>query len=448
MRHRWAPGPKGHWATGCLRQMANPLVALRDVAQRYGDIAHFRLGPPIFGTHAFLLQSPELIRRVLVDRRAHYDKGRSARLLRETLGDGLLTSDGDTWRRQRRELDPLLRSQAVELCFPAMQACLSRHMAMWREVRGLTFEVDLAKEMLDLNVELTSAALFGMEGGPGAARLRAALEVLEDDAVSRILHLLPDWRRVSTRARRARERALAEVRAFADTAIMHVRSTRGERWRGLLAPLIDGMSAADSSKLLRDQVLTMIVAGHETTASALSWTFFLLASHPQVKRRLQDELDAIRNVEGVDPAPTLTFSYTHQCLLEALRLFPPGWSLERCPIGDEELGGYHVPAGSIVLISAYVIHRDARHWPRPDEFDPDRFSEDMVASLSPFVYFPFGAGSRRCIGASLAMLQSLSVLSSVVRTWDFSLLPGQQIVPEPRITLRPGPTLRMALQLR
>jgi cytochrome P450 len=439
------PGPKGTPFIGSLRRMQrDPLVFLRHVAAEYGDIAHFRLG----GFHAFLLSDPGDIEDVLVTHHRRFTKGRALQRARRMLGNGLLTSEGEFHRRQRRLAQPAFHRPRVAAYGEVMTRLAIRFCE--RQRAGET--IDIAREMNQLTLAIVGRTLFGADVESQAAEVREALTaVLEmfDVSVSPLASLLE--RLPLPRMRRFRA-ALTRLDRIVYGIIDARRREGGDRG-DLLSMLLlahdeEGDGGSMTNQQLRDEAMTLFLAGHETTANALAWTWYLLAQHPAAEARLHAEVDALINgrVPTSEDVPKLTF--TRRVLAESMRLYPPAWAIGRRAIEAHPVGGYVVATGSLVLASQWVVHHDPRHYPDPDRFDPERWLPESQALRPKFSYFPFGGGPRVCIGEAFAWMEGMLLLATVARQWRFQLVPGHPVSIQPVITLRPHHGIKMTVVRR
>jgi cytochrome P450 len=417
----------------------DPLVFLRHVAAEYGDIAHFRLG----AYHAFLLTDPRDIEDVLVTHHRRFTKGRALQRARRMLGNGLLTSEGDFHRRQRRLAQPAFHRPRVAAYGEVMTRLAIRFCE--RQRTGET--IDIAREMNQLTLAIVGRTLFGADVEPQAAEVRealtAALEMF-DVSVSPLASLLERLPLPRTRRFRA---ALARLDRIVYGIIETRRREGGDRG-DLLSMLLlahdeEGDGGSMTNQQLRDEAMTLFLAGHETTANALAWTWYLLAQHPAAEARLHAEVDAVikGRVPTSEDVPKLTF--TRMVLAESMRLYPPAWAIGRRAIEAHPVGGYVVSPGSLVLASQWVVHHDPRHYPDPDRFDPDRWWPEPQALRPRFSYFPFGGGPRVCIGEAFAWMEGILLLATIAQQWRFQLVPGYPVSVQPVITLRPRRGIRM-----
>ncbi len=425
-------GPRGFPFVGSLLEYCwDPLGFTRAVARRYGDDALVRVA----GLPFYVLSNPDHIAEVFVTKNRDFKKGALGAERRLLFGNGLATSDGDFWRRQRRLSQPAFHRERIA-AYGATMVSLTREMvASWRdaEVR------DLHADLIGLTLKVVARTLFGCTVSSETAAVAAALEVVMAFFARQenfFLRLLP--RGMPTPGRIRFRRAVARLDRIVFDLIARHRRNGGDS-SDLLSMLIaaqdeDGSEMSD--RQLRDEAMTLFLAGHETTALALSWTFALLAEHPAVEARLAQEIAAL---EGLPPctADLPRLRYTEKVLKEAMRLYPPAWILARQAVRDVEIAGYRIPAKAFVVMSQWVVHRDPRHFADPERFVPERWDEDLETRLPRFAYFPFGRGPRVCIGSAFAMMEAVLVLATITQRFRFSLVPGRRARPLASISLRP-----------
>jgi cytochrome P450 len=437
----YPPGPKGL----ALRQLQNRrLEFLTEMAREYGDIVHLRLGP----RHAYLLNNPDYIHEVLVGAPEKFHKSPNLkRTTRKAIGQGLLTSEGDLHKRQRRLVQPAFHHKRIATYGDVMVDYTRQMLDGWQAGEQL----DITHDITALTMHIVARTLFDADVSDGADELGRAVTIGIETAGQRITQLLPfpDW--IPTPKNIERRKA---ARLLDDTimGIINERRQSGEDKGDLLSMLLLAVDEEDggqmTNKQVRDEVMTLFIAGHETTANTLAWTLYLLAQHPEIEAKLSRELDEV--LEG--RAPTMQdlprLRYTEMVIKEAMRLYPPAWIITREVIEDVTIGGYEIAKGSIVLMSQYVMHRDARVFAEPERFMPQRFSEGYEERIPRYSYFPFGGGQRVCIGNSFAMMEATLVLATILQRAHLTLVPGQQIVPEPLVTLRPRDGLWMEVGMR
>lgn len=432
------PGP------GTLSRLSNLAAFRRDVlgllpslAAKYGDVVRVPLGPRDF----YFLFHPEPIRHVLQDNARHYTKQTPGfNVMRELLGQGLLTSEGDFWLRQRRLAQPAFHKQRIA-GFGRLMVDAARELAdEWTPHLGSGQPVDVAGGMMRLTLRIAGEALFSADVTREADGIREALDVVQHYANHRITHPFhpPRWVPTPLNRRATRARDLLDGVVL---GIIERRRREGGTREDLLSLLMEARDAdtgeAMSDAQLRDEVMTLLLAGHETTATALSWTWTLLARHPEARRALEAELAEVLGGREptVEDVPRLTF--TRRVLDESMRLYPPAWLVSRQAAAEDAVGGYRIPAGAVVVVSPWVTHRHPVLWENPEAFEPERFRPERAAALPRFGYFPFGGGPRQCIGNGFALLELTLVLATLAQRLRLELVPGRLPAPEPTITLRP-----------
>jgi cytochrome P450 len=437
------PGPRGLPLIGSFVDAHRDILGLLERSVRdFGPTVRIRFGP----FDVALIQRPEDIRHVLVQNHENYQKSPTYAVLRMVLGNGLLTSEGAFWRRQRKLAQPAFHHQRL-VGFADTMARLADDCAhTWERAD----EVDVHQEMMRLTLRIVGHTLLSTELADDAGRLGAALgEVLAYAQNFEALLFLPSW--VPTVGRRRARRAIAELDAIVLRLIADRRS-RGEPGDDLLGMLLEATDDAGrpgmTDQQLRDELMTLILAGHETTANALSWTFYLLSRHPEVEARLVREL---REVIGTGPARFGDLDrlvYTECVIREAMRLYPPAWMIERQAIARDRVGGYDLPAGWLVAVAPWTLHRDPDLYPEPEAFRPERFAPEAAASRSRYAYLPFGAGPRTCIGNAFAVMEAKLVLATLASRFRLTRVSSAPVEPDPGVTLRPRGDLRMRVTAR
>jgi cytochrome P450 len=441
-----APGPKTFWPGGhVLNFRRDTLRFLTRAAREYGDVVQFRVGTE----QIFLLNHPDLVRDLLVTHHERFHKGRALQRARRLLGEGLLTSEGDFWRRQRRLAQPAFHRQRINFYAQVMTEYAAKTSARWRD--GAT--LDISREMMRLTLALVGKTLFDADVESDADEVGRSLT----DVMELFGYLMMPFSELLEKLPLPPQRRFKRARARLDAIIYRIieERRRSEADRGdLLSMLLfavdeEGDRRGMTNEQLRDEVMTIFLAGHETTANALTWAWYLLAQNPEAEAALHDELDAVLKGERLPTVEDLPhLRYTEMVVSETMRLYPPAWAVGRLAMEEHEAGGYRIPRGSIVLASQYVMHRDPRFFPDPERFDPLRFTPEAKQSRPQFAYFPFGGGPRRCIGEGFAWAEAVIILATLARRWRLSLAPGQTIKPQPRITLRPKGSVLMELERR
>jgi cytochrome P450 len=438
------PGPRRGFPLAALAAFRrDPLAFLERVHREHGDVAAWRFGR----RRVYLLAHPELVRDVLVTRHRNFIKSRALQRARVILGNGLLTSEGEFHLRQRRLAQPAFHRERIAALGEQMVGFASATADGWRA--GV--EMDLPREMNRLTLAIAGKTLFGADVQAEADEIGSALtDALEafkrlTNPLGPLLDKLP--LPTTLRVRRASERLDATI-----YRMIAARRASGEDRGDLLSMLLaardeEGDGGAMTDLQLRDEVLTLFLAGHETTATALSWTWHLLAQHPDVEAKLHAELGATLagRAPAADDLPRLP--YTRAVLAESMRLYPPAWTIGREPKEEFEAGGYRIRAGTVVLVSPWLMHRDPRWWPDPLRFDPERWTPEREAEQPRFAYFPFGGGPRKCIGEGFAWTEGILVLATLAQRWKLRHAPGVEVGRQPLITLRPT-GLRMVGEMR
>ena len=446
---RRAPSPRGGLVFGSLRAFRSDPIGLLMAARRdHGDVVRLRLGR----ITAHLVSHPQGIRHVLQTRHLHYTKRtRGIARLREILGDGLLTNDGEFWLRQRRTMQPAFHRERIQGFGALMARAVSCMLDDWERRSGSgPLQLDVAREMMALTLRIVAEALFGADVEPVAGDVDQALGTalhVTNDRVKQPFDL-PSW--LPTPGNRRFRSAMAVLDGVVEAMIRQRR--RGEARDDLLSMLMQARDPETgqgmSDRQLRDEVMGVFLAGHETTANALTWTLYLLSQHPDAEAELHAELARVLGGRVPTHEDARQLPYAAMVIQESMRLFPPAWLFGRSPAADEEIEGFGIPKGSLVFLSPYVTHRHPELWPEPERVSPRRFAPEQAATLDRFAYFPFGGGPRLCIGAPFAKLEMLIVLASVVQRFQLRLAQGAVVEPEPLVTLRPRHGMPMLVEPR
>ena len=421
---------------------ANPITLFQLLADKYGDIAHYKIG----WNHIVFLNHPDYIREVLVVQNDTFIKERTVQRSKMLLGEGMITAEGADHRMQRQVAQPAFHRQRI----PEYAGTMVREAMRTRDSWKVGEQRDIAIDMMHLTLKIVAQTLFATDLCDEVHELAGAINRIMGlynflvmlPAAEWLVHVRPPGLAAFVRARK---------RIDAVVYRMIEAHRREHRDRG---SLLDMMLAASpdrsesSERSLRDQVITIFLAGYETVANALSWTWYLLSQNPDCESRMRVEID--RELQGRTPAyediPRLR--YVEMVLAESMRLYPPAWAMGRYAQNDFQLGDYFLPAKTTVLISQFVVHRDPRFFPNPLRFDPERFTAEAKARRTKFTYFPFGAGFRQCIGESFAWMEGVLVLATLAQRWKLRLVPEHRVEPEPLITLRPKFGMRMIVEER
>ncbi|HEV8414004.1 MAG TPA: cytochrome P450 [Bryobacteraceae bacterium] len=437
------PGPKGHLLVGVLPEFRNdPAGFLEKMARQYGDVVYIPLGRQ----HIYCISHPDAIRGVLVTDQNKFKKSRMLERARVLLGDGLLTSEGDHHRRQRRLVQPAFHRDRLAGYGAVMVGRAALVRDQWKP--GQSF--DVLQEMMRLTLAIVAKTLFSTEVDSEADEIGVALtEVFSLFEIillpfSEILEKLP--LPAVRRFKRARQRLDETIYRLIAERRANPRDT-GDLLSMLLLASDEEGSGGMSDEQVRDEALTLFLAGHETTADALTWAWYLLSQNPQAEAVFHAELDQVLGgrLPSFEDLPQLR--YTESVFAEALRMFPPAWGIGRRALEDYPVGDFLIPARSVVLMSPYVVHRDPRWFPDPLAFRPERWlAED--SSRPKFAYFPFGGGARVCIGERFAWMEGTLLLAAIGQRWRLRLEPGHRVEKHARITLRPKHGMRMIAESR
>jgi cytochrome P450 len=426
-------GPKGSFLGGNLAEFRRDRLGLfLRCARDFGEVVPVRLGY----IRGVVLSHPDAIEVVLVSHSKNFIKHFALRMNRLLLGNGLLTSEGNLWLRQRRLAQPAFNRTQVARYGTVMVSYAERLVAGWRD--GETR--DLLPDMTRLTLEIAAATLFGADVAGQAADVRQALAaafVAFDRRLS-TWYLVPYW--VPTPGNRRLRRAVRRLDEIIYGFIDRRRKSSAEH-ADLLSMLLQARDEDDGSHMsdqqLRDEAMTLFLAGHETTALVLTWTGYLLAQHPGVAERLRAELHAVLGGRSPAAADVPRLAYTEHVVLESMRLYPPVYAFGREALSDCVVHGYRIPARTTLFMSQWVMHRDPRWFDEPEKFLPDRWADGLAQRLPRFAYFPFGGGPRVCIGNTFAMLEAVLVLATLAQKFRFTIVPEHPVVPWPSMTLRP-----------
>lgn len=435
--------PAAHWLWGHWRAMRrDPLGFLTQIARAHGDAVVLRF----VTKHVVLLTDPALIQEVLVQRHRSFRKHFALRSAKVVLREGLLTSEGEHWMAQRRQAQPAFRAERLRHYASVMVTTTAEHLAQWP--RQTAFDVHAAA--LRLTAAIVSRCLFGTDLGEDAARVEQAMQELTTTFRLRLERLLPLPLWVPTRLHRRVRAARATMEAVLARMVRARRlAPPGEDLLGALiyASHEEG-GGTFSDPDLRDQAVTLFFAGHETTANAVAWTWWLLDAHPACEARLAAEVAATLGGGVPDLAQLARMPYLDAVLAESLRLMPPAWIIGREATERVTIGGRILPAGTTVLMSQWVVHRDPRWFPDPEQFRPERWFEPPPPGRPPFAYFPFGGGARICIGDQFARQEAKLVLATIAARVRLRRAPGATVEPYPTITLRPRAGMAMVAEPR
>ena len=439
-----APGPKPTLLDSLIyRPGRDPLMFFTSLARQYGDVVQYRMA----GERVFLITDPQYIKDILVTHNRNFTKSRGLERTKRILGNGLLTSEGAVHLRQRRLMQPAFHRDRIAGYGRTMVEYADRMRCGWRD--GTT--LDIAREMNRLTLSIVGKTLFDADVESQAASVGEALTGVMESFWTTLLPFADLLERLPVpRLRRARM-----MRARLDAIIYRMiadRRASGRDHGDLLSMLLTAQDEDDGGVMtdqqVRDEAMTIFLAGHETTANALTWTWYLVSEHPEASQRLHQEVDRVLQgrLPSVEDIPRLP--YVERVVTEAMRLYPPAWLIGRRAIAEYAFGPYLAPPRAILIMSPFIVHRDARYFRDPERFDPDRWTPERKASLPPFAYFPFGGGPRRCIGESFAWMELILIVATIAQRWDLRLVPGHPVAPQPLITLRAKHGMRMTVTAR
>lgn len=433
------PGPKGRPIIGVYPEFRRqPAEFLLRMAHEYGDIVSFRLG----GLNMYLLNRPDFIQDVLVTYARNFTKGRVLQEAKALLGEGLLTSEGDHHLRQRRLVQPAFHRDRLIAYAATMVSCAKSAADRWKpgETR------DMAEEMMRLTLDIVGRTLFNKEVEKDASDIGVALT----DILALYQSLTLPFSKLIRRLPLPKFRRARKAQALLDRKIYEMIAERrasgidtGDLLSMLLLPVDEDGAGGMTNQQARDEALTLFLAGHESTSAALTWTWYLLSQHPEAEERMRREIHEVLGERdpGYEDLPRLP--YTEMVLAESMRLYPPAWTIGRMVRKDTRIYNYAVPKGAICLLSPYAMHRHPRYYPEPEKFDPERFTPEARQQRPKFAYFPFGGGTRVCIGERFAWTEGILALATIAQRWRFRLAPDQTIETHPLITLRTRYGMRM-----
>lgn len=445
MEHKTIEGPKGLPILGNLRDFSsddriNQLEAWRE---EYGDIIHLKL----LGRDAYMLTNPDDVYRVLVkDAKKLHKSPLVKRGLERAIGEGILLSEDDLHKRQRHLTQPAFHMQRISSYADTIVAYGRRMVAGWQDGE----QVDINEEMMTVTMQIIGKVLFDADVSDDAHDLGEAITVGIEAAMDKIRHVitLPTW--IPTKKNRRHNGAFELLDKTIDEIIEARRATMEDKGDllSMLLLSVDEAGERMNDKQVRDEAMTLFLAGHETTANALTWTLYLLAQHPEIIEKLTDEIDRVLGDRPATMADLRQLPYTEMVLKEGMRLYPPAWILTRLVMEPIEFERFTAEPNSILMVSQYLTHRDPAIWDDPLVFDPERFTPEAEKERHKYAYFPFGGGPRVCIGNSFAMMEGQLLLATILQQHTVELIPDQEVVPQPMITLRPRDGIQMILRER
>jgi cytochrome P450 len=439
------PGPHINLVLAVIGQMFpkrfpfDPLEFGLNIAREFGDIAHYQVGP----LHVYQLAHPDFAKQILVEEPEKYYK---ARLIKQAFGpfagQGLLTSDGAVWKRQRKLIQPAFHHGQLVAYGTTMVDHAQRMIDSFED--GAL--VEIPEEMARLTLAIVVQTLFGADVTGDSKEVGGLMVAVLDAANDRLNSIVrfPSW--VPTRRNREEQRALRRIDTLLNRFIEEHRTSRrapADLLSVLLAATDEESGIGMSDRQLHEEMMTLFLAGHETTAMALTWTWYLLSQSPQVEEKLVAEVSRVLQGRAPTVADLPFLPYTEMVVRESMRLYPPAPGFAREPIEDVRIGGYDVPRGSLITVNTYALHRDPRFFNDPERFDPERFATGWEDRIPRYAFLPFGGGPRVCIGNGFAMMEARLIVATVAQRWRLSLEPDQRIVPAQLVTMRPKNGMRM-----
>jgi cytochrome P450 len=444
-RHKAAPGPRGHLLLGSARDIQrDPLRFGLAMTQQYGDIVRIRL----LLWSAYLVNHPDGVKHVLQENQQNYNKDLYPyQIFKPLLGRGLVTNDGKSWLHQRRLMQPAFHRKRLAAFGSLMTDATVMMLDQWQDFAERAQQLDIAAEMLRLTLRIVGQALFNIDLSDETGIVGQALITVNK--------LLSDYNyapfpplNVPTSRNRLIQTAFRTLDQVVQ-GIINQRRQQNMDTDDLLSMLLSVRDEETGQRMndqqVRDEVMTLLIAGYETVSTALVWTWYLLSQYPEMEHRLHSELDIVLRGDLPTVEHLVELPYTRMVIEEALRLYPPAWIFGRKAIADDKIGGYSIPANSMIVLSPYITHRHPALWEHPEVFDPERFTPERSAGRPPFAYFPFGGGPRMCIGNNFALMEMQLILATIAQRYKLRLVPGHTVEPEALLSLRPRYGLPMML---
>ena len=441
------PGPRGVPILGMLPAVRrDPTGVFVRAARRFGDVAYFKIGP----RRGYLITNPADVRHVLQDNARNYHKSPLYQKLRLSIGNGLLTSEDDFWLRQRRIAQPAFHRQRIAEIAGVMAQAARETAHEWESIASSGRPVDVSDEMMRFTRTVVLRALLGGDLGPFNDSIDDAWVTINQHVGDSFwsLGIAEHFQRAKARRFEAARRVLRDAVDYVITQRRRHPSDTADLLSMLLAARDEDTGEGMTDEQLRVEVTTFLLAGQETTSLALTWTWYLLSQHPGARQQLEDELDTVLNGRPPEYADLANLPYTRMVVDEAMRLYPPAWAFSRQALADDTLGGFHLPRGFLAFVIPYVLHRLPAYWKDPETFDPGRFSPERSADRPKFVYLPFGAGPRQCIGNQFALIEAQLSVATLAQGYRLQLVPQHRVEAWPLITLRPRYGMQMIIETR
>ncbi|MFB6346033.1 MAG: cytochrome P450 [bacterium] len=441
--HSFPDGPEGHWLAGNYPEFRQDVLGfMEESAQTFGDL----VGLKIFHMDVLLVNRPDLIQTVLQQSEDKVRKPWDLRQLKFFLGEGLLTSDGDNWQKSRTNIQPAFRHDTIHDYADHMTQEARKLLTEWSDGE----ERDIHREMASVTLQVIARSLFGSGVEDYTDVVGQSMRTIQEQFVETMTAWVPMPFWVPTPGHL---KAFWAKRNLDD--VIHTMINRSRKNESRVLTVMDVLLEAQdenpdhfTDERLRDEVMTLFVAGHETTALALTWTFYLLDDHTEVEQRILEELDAVLDGSQPEGDDFQELEYTRKVIKESMRLYPPAWGIGREVSEPMELEGYRIPEGTQIFMSQYVMHRDERYFEEPEIFSPSRWDDEFSSELPKFAYFPFGGGPRVCIGAHFAMLEAVLILATILQDYRINVLEDRDIELLPAVTLRPKDGIDVRLEKR
>ena len=436
-RSKLPPGPKSKFPLGNLFSFRRDSIGfLKKIADEYGDIVHFKIGP----IRIVLLNHPDLIKEVLTTQHNNFIKGRPLEMAKELLGEGLLTSEGEFHKHQSRLIQPAFHRNMIESYIPAIIACVERQMNGWEEGMNL----DMKDEMTKISMAIAGRTLLNADIEKEAPEINQALETATS-LFGRISLPLSEWLlKLPLPGTLRFKRAKARLDDIVSKMIGECRRDKGDK--GDLASLL--LEGGMSDQQVLDEAITLFLTAFDTTSTALTWTWYLLSQNPEAEAELHEELDRVLNGRLPTTEDIAQLKYTRMVFGESMRIYPPSYVIPRQALEDFPIDKYIIPRGTIILMSPYLIHHDSRFHPEPEKFNPHAWDKRSHGLNSKYEYFPFSRGPRSCIGEPFAWMQATLVLASIAQFWRIKLVPDHPVELLPLINLRPRYGMMMTFHRR
>jgi len=448
------PKPEGGWPIGTVKHFTeNPLKFFSEYIPKYGEVFQvtsifFKLFP--YFDHMVVVSNPDDVKRIMQDNNKNYVKSYGYKVLELLLGKGLLTSEGEFWRKQRRLMQPAFHRDRLAALVETMTEAGTDLVEKWRKLPNGT-EVDASKEFMNLTLAIVCKAMFSSDVEDAQEVVDREFDRANEMITERITNALKIPISIPTPGNVREQRSYDSIKSVV-ADIIEKRRNSDEKYDDLLAMLMEAQDEDTgermSNKQIQDEVITIFLAGHETTAVALSWIMHCIDDNSEVEEKLLAEEKELLNGRVPEMGDVRQLEYTRMVIDETLRLYPPAWIIGRQTLGSDRLGGYHIPEKTNCLIPVCYIHKDEKYWPEPEMFIPERFSKENSKGRHKFVYFPFGGGPRLCIGNNFSLMEMQLVLPMILREFKLSKPKGFKVEKDPLITMRPNPHMKMVITKR